>query len=247
MGWKTAVLAYAEGDPAQCLRAAGLLDPAATRDLVARLNPGWSGASAVGRALKDAVYPDEGIVYAGCFGGIDVVCDRAVMIDRPSELPDRFIAAGSGRTTVLHAMHSVSDFLAFAVWEDGKLVRSLSLSPDSGIAEDIGAPLPFEGPFWAGEHLVTPTTGGAPYPLPFHPLDLGEDVAMRGLLGFPLGGQRLPGEVDPWEIQLSGFEVPADNPVTPEQVQEFVRTHRRTAYRMGPGGRLIPVERKGDR
>ncbi|MGW3628080.1 DUF6928 family protein, partial [Streptomyces sp. NPDC000880] len=29
-------------------------------------------------------------------------------------------------------MHSVVDWLAFAVWEDGRLIRSLSLSPDDG-------------------------------------------------------------------------------------------------------------------
>ncbi|MFJ9730973.1 DUF6928 family protein [Streptomyces sp. NPDC101171] len=52
---------------------------------------------------------------------------------RPSELPEHLVAASAGRRLVLHAMHSVVDWLAFAVWEDGRLVRSLSLSPDSGV------------------------------------------------------------------------------------------------------------------
>jgi len=39
---------------------------------------------------------------------------------------------------------------AFAQWVNGKLVRSLSLSPDSGILEDIGPRFPFEEPFWSG-------------------------------------------------------------------------------------------------
>ncbi|WP_433329831.1 DUF6928 family protein [Spirillospora sp. CA-294931] len=32
----------------------------------------------------------------------------------------------------------------FGVWEDGRLLRSLSLSTDGGIGENIGEPLPFE-------------------------------------------------------------------------------------------------------
>jgi hypothetical protein len=55
---------------------------------------------------------------------------------------------------ILHAMHSATDWLGYAVWQDGVLLRSLSLSPDGGITEDIGAPLPFEASFWAGEHPV---------------------------------------------------------------------------------------------
>jgi hypothetical protein len=49
-------------------------------------------------------------------------------------------------------MHSVVDWFAFAVWQDGRLKRSLSLSPDSGVLEDIGAKLPFEEPYWSGKH-----------------------------------------------------------------------------------------------
>jgi hypothetical protein len=51
-------------------------------------------------------------------------------------------------------MHSVSDTLAFAVWKDGVLVRSLSLSPHGGIAEDLGERLEFEEAYWAGEHAM---------------------------------------------------------------------------------------------
>jgi hypothetical protein len=39
---------------------------------------------------------------------------------------EHLIAAAAGRRVVLHAMHSVVDWLAFAVWEDGRLLRSLS-------------------------------------------------------------------------------------------------------------------------
>ncbi|WP_234325325.1 DUF6928 family protein [Streptomyces sp. NRRL WC-3626] len=105
--------------------------------------------------------------------GVEVIGDQEVMIDAPSQLPEHLVAASAGRRLVLHAMHSVVDWLAFAVWEDGRLVRSLSLSPDSGIIENIGEPLPFELNYWAGDRppyvIAWPDKDEEPYPLPFHP------------------------------------------------------------------------------
>lgn len=52
-------------------------------------------------------------------------------------------------------MHSVVDWFAFAVWTDGELVRSLSISGGEGrIIEDIGQRLSFEPPYWEGTHPV---------------------------------------------------------------------------------------------
>src|SRR5262249_10888932 len=123
--------------------------------------------------------------------------------------PPHLLRLGDGRRTVLHAMHSVVDWLAFAIWEDGALVRSLSLDPDSGIVENIGDPLPFEAPYWAGEHPVEPIPGWpseGPYPLPSHPLDLGED-ALRSLFGFTPEGRREADDVPADDIVLPGFRV----------------------------------------
>ena len=55
----------------------------------------------------------------------------------------RFLEGAGAKTVYLHAMHSVVDWFAFAVWHGQKVRRSLSLSPDSGVMEDIGSPLPF--------------------------------------------------------------------------------------------------------
>ena len=109
-------------------------------------------AAGPGGTLGDEIYPAEGIVHAGSFPGIDVLRDRDVMTGRPSQLPGRLLAPDAGRRMILHAMHSASDWLGYAVWQDGVLLRSLSMSPDGGITEDIGAPLLFEASFWAGEH-----------------------------------------------------------------------------------------------
>jgi hypothetical protein len=79
------------------------------------------------------------------------------------------------------------------------------------------------------------------YALPFHPLDLGE-AALRDLLGFVIEGRVLDSDIDAEAVYLAGFEVPDANPITPADVDEFIRTHKRTRYRFGPDGSLIPIE-----
>jgi hypothetical protein len=237
LGAKTALLAYATEDPVESLRLARDFDPAATHALVAATHPAWEGtASSVGD-LFDGCYPPEGTVYAGSFPGIDILCDRDVMDYQPSEFPARYLDAAAGRRVILHAMHSVTDTFAYGIWENGGLVRSLCLSPADGIVENIGDPLQFEAPYWAGEHPA-----GDRYPLPFHPLELGGEAALRALFGFVIEGRRQSTDIDAGSVKLAGFKVPPANPVTKEMLAEFMRTHRRTTYRMGPDGKLIRVD-----
>lgn len=112
------------------------------------------------------------------------------MTGRPSQSPGRLLAPGAGRRVILHAMHSASNWLACAVWQDGVLLRSLSLSPGGGISEDIGAPLPFEASFWAGEHPVA--------------LELG-DAALLALAGFAVEGRPADDLIDPWAVRLISY------------------------------------------
>jgi hypothetical protein len=237
LGAKTALLAYAAKDPVESLRQAREFDPAATRALVAATHPAWDGTASSGGNLSDGCYPPEGTVYAGSFPGIDILCDRDVMDYLPSEFPARYLDAAAGRRVTLHAMHSVTDWFAYAIWENGILVRSLCLSPDDGIAENIGDPLPFEAPFWAGEHPAADQ-----YPLAFHPLELGGGAALRALFGFIIEGRPQLADIDAESVKLAGFQVPPANPVTKEMLAEFMRTARRTTYRMGPDGKLIQVK-----
>lgn len=242
MGAKTALLVFTDGRPADLLRRPPAPDRDRTSALVATIQPGWTGRGGPAGSLSDGIYPPEGLVYAGSFPGIDVLCDQHVMVDRPSQLPAHFREPGAGRRMMLHAMHSTSDWFAYAVWRDGVLLRSLSLAPDYGVIEDIGTPLPFETPFWAGEHPVIPAPPDrSAYPLPFHPLDLGE-ATLRELVGFVIEGQPIDSDIDADAVQLTGFEVPPANPATTADIEEFTRTHKRTRYTMGPGGSLIPIE-----
>lgn len=144
-------------------------------------------------------------MYAACYPGLSVVCTGDVALDRPSELDERFRAEARGRTLYLHAMHSVVDWFAYAIWTgDGQLRRSLSLSPDSGIIENLGTPLAFEAAYWAGEKALQAEEGEEPYPLPFHPLDLAED-ALRSLFGFNYEGMYLDDDPDLEQAVLAGY------------------------------------------
>lgn len=96
MGARTAVLVYTDGEPAELLRDAPDLDPEATKALIAKTNPAWAGtAFSASGSLGDVICPGEGIVFAGVFPGIEVLCDRQLMIERPSQLPARLLAAAS--------------------------------------------------------------------------------------------------------------------------------------------------------
>ncbi|MDX3571107.1 DUF6928 family protein [Streptomyces sp. ID05-47C] len=238
---------YADGDVPELLRRVGAADRDLTATMVRRLYPGWEVEEREGSSLADAVYPPKGTVYAASWPGVEVIGDRGMMIDLPSQLPEHLVAASAGRRLVLHNMHSVVDWLAFAVWEDGRLVRSLSLSPDDGIMENIGEPLPFEQSYWAGEHpadvIPWPDEDEEPYPLPFHPLEMGED-ALRALCGFIQEGRSEENDVHADHIRLHGFRVRDPHGPTPvKQEAELQGAGEATAppifYTFGPDGLLV--------
>jgi hypothetical protein len=103
-------------------------------------------------------------------------------------------------------MHSVVDWFAFARWSDRALVRSLSLSPDNGILEDIGRILSFEEPFWSGQHpAVAEDEEEDAYPFPFHPLELGE-AALREFFGYVLEGFPDSALLEPESIPLVRYK-----------------------------------------
>ncbi|MCQ9132655.1 hypothetical protein KMS84_17915 [Streptomyces sp. IBSBF 2807] len=249
MGAKTGLLVYADGDIPELLRRVGAADRDRTATMMRRLYPGRGVEECEGSVLSDGVYPPEGTVYAASWPGVEVVGDRGMMIDLPTQLPEHLVAASAGRRLVLHNMHSVVDWLAFAVWEDGRLVRSLSLSPDDGVMENIGEPFPFELPYWAGDRSadVIPwpdeDEDEEPYPLPFHPLELGED-ALRALCGFVQEGRPEDGDVNADHIRLHGFRVrdphgsgPVKKEAASQGAGEAIGPPR--FYTFGPDGLLV--------
>jgi uncharacterized protein DUF6928 len=247
MGAKTAILAYSHGSVADRLRTAGPSDPIAAQALVERVLPGYTVEPYEPSDLWDAVYPPDDITYAISVPGLDLVCDRRLALDRPARLPEHLVALAGGRRIVVHAMHSGSDWLSFAEWIDGDVRRSLSLAPDNGVIEDIGQRYAFEEPYWAGEHPVDAIfgeDGDTPYPLPFHPLELGE-VALRHLFGFVIEDIPDPDDIPAEDITVHGFQVidPTGREAAERDARlaEFDSQHRLRTFRFNPDGTMSEV------
>jgi hypothetical protein len=206
MGAKTSMLVYSDGNARETLRTRPTLNRQATDALAHELFP-----SEKLTPLEDGslawTSPDDDEIVIGCLAGVSVVAAVEFGIDYPSRLPSRFVLAGGAGAIHLHAMHSVVDWFAFAVWRAGRLERSLSLSPDSGILEDIGARMAFETPYWAGEHpAVDPDDeDDDAYPFPFHPLDLGE-AALAEFFGYRLEGPIDDNAFEPDTITLMRYK-----------------------------------------
>lgn len=222
MGEKTGILAFGDDIPAR-LRGRPVADAARTRELVEKVHPGYVVEPVGGRALRYATYPPEDVVFASSSTGLDIVCDQRLTFDYPSTVPEHLRRIAGGRRIAMLGAHSVVDWLYYATWSDGALVRLLALSPDGGVIESIGEPLPFEAPYWAGAHPVPPADGPDedPYPLPFHPLDLGQE-ALRELFGFVTDGSHRPGDVPTDEVELLGFRV-TDPSGAEQQSRESLR------------------------
>lgn len=205
MGAKTWMLVYSEGDAREALIRHPPLDRARSRRFARKLFPGERRTTLDDGDLSDTSPPRDELAI-GCFDGVTVVAAFEFCVDCPSQLPNHFVrAAGKGFVT-LHATHSCNDWFAYARWVGGTLTRSLSISPDAGIIEDIGGRLPFEEPFWAGQHspLDENDEEGYDYPIPFNPLDMGEAAALA-LFGFNFEGL-MSNPIDPQTIPLMRFK-----------------------------------------
>jgi hypothetical protein len=204
MGAKTWMLAYVDGSADKILKSNPRLDRSATEALAKRLFPSEKLEPMPDGDLSFTCPPDDEICI-GCFPGLTIVAAKEFGIDYPSRLTPRFLESAGSGTVYFHAMHSAVDWFAYAVWENGTLKRSLSLSPDSGILEDIGPRRSFEEPYWSGGHPATdPEDGEDEYPFPFHPLELGEG-ALLDLFGYQLEGFIDPNNLQPEEISLMRF------------------------------------------
>jgi hypothetical protein len=205
MGAKTWMLVYGTSEPKESLTRTLSLDREATTALVRRLFPSEKLLLLDDGDLSSTCPSDDEIVVAS-YSNLVVMAAKEFAIDCPSKLPSRFIEAFADGVLYLHAMHSAVDWLAFAKWGNGTLKRSLSLSPDSGILEDIGSRLPFEAPYWAGGHpVLDPSEDDAEYPFPFHPLELGE-AALQEFFGYQLEGVVDASQIAPEQIPLMRFK-----------------------------------------
>ena len=200
------MLVYANADVGDALAAHPELDRSRSRELAQELFP------------EDVLEPGEDAdlqhtdprgrdLYVGCYADVSFVAAEEFGIDHPSKLPPRFLDPRYGEWVYLHAMHSVVNWCAFASWHQGALRRSLSLSPDNGIMEDVGERYAFEEPFWAGQHPPVEPGEEDPehaYPLPLHPLELGE-AALAALFGYVIEGSLPNPRFEPESFPLLTF------------------------------------------
>jgi hypothetical protein len=206
MGAKDALLVFTDGDAAEVLRARPALDREAALGVARRLYPQAEVTLLADGTLGANSLPEEGEIYVAGFPGLTIVSILESAGDYPSRTPLVMRGAVATRFAYAHSMHSAVDWFAYAIWDDARLVRALSLAPEDGIIENVGPPLPFERPYWAGEFPVEVDEGEKPYPFPFHPLDLGE-AALRELLGFTFEGPVRDDDPDPWDIPMAGFRI----------------------------------------
>lgn len=205
MGAKTWTLTYSNGNSREILESNPELDRDATNALVRTLFP-----TETIELLEDgelsSTYPEDNEILVGCFPGLSIISATEFGIDFPSKLHSKFLEKATGHTVHLHAMHSVADWFAFAVWKNGTIQRSLSISPEFGIMEDIGPRLLFEEPYWLGQHPVfDPEDEGFDYPFVFHPLELAE-AALREFFGYQLEGSYDPNRLKPEQIPLIRYK-----------------------------------------
>jgi hypothetical protein len=196
------MLVYASANVRESLKSSPRLDREATLQLATSLFP-KEKLEPMGDGDLSYTCPPDDELHIGCFPGVSILAAKEFGIDYPSKLQPSFLSAGDGETIYLHAMHSVVDWLAFAKWSNGRLIRSLSLSPDRDVMEDIGPRLPFEEPFWSGQHPATDDPND--YPLPFHPLEMGE-VALKEFFGYQLEGFGDPAALEPESIPLVKYK-----------------------------------------
>ncbi|MFC8205083.1 DUF6928 family protein [[Kitasatospora] papulosa] len=151
--------------------------------------------------LDLAVWPSPNVVCAASLASQEIICARDLAKNEPSRLTDAICSLAAGRSAYGVFMDSAEDWAAFAVWSADGLVRSLSVSPEVGVIEDVGARFSFEGAFWEGGRPVRSYPG---YALPFHPLELGNE-ALKEFFGFVLEGDEGDSCFDPEDFEVPSF------------------------------------------
>ncbi len=208
MGAKASTIWYVDAlEPVTVLRDHREPDQSAGQALAGRLYPDLSAVPdrVAPIALSAGVGSDE--VYIGCYPGITVVCGAELSLPRPSTLSDTWVRPLASEFTFMVSIDPDNSWGAFAMWERGALRRSFSATTVH-ILEDVGLPLVWERPYWAGEHPIQHPPGIVPDPqsLPFDPQDFA-DEANEQWLGFRYRGEPKPGDLDPQGIVVCGFSL----------------------------------------
>lgn len=198
MGVRFALLGFTDGETPLDLRDQ-VVDAERSAAIAKRLYPRTDYRKAAEVSLLEGGWPPRGEFGIALFPSAVLIATIDAHLYNPVKLHQRYLKAGLGRTTLLITQRSYNDMFAYARWEDGRLIRSLSANPIGKVWENRGIPASFEDPFWAGDHPV-----GGDYPLPFHPLEMGE-AGVEALFGLVYEGYLDRGLVQPEDIVLDVY------------------------------------------
>ena len=202
MGAKTWMLVHANTNVAETLSGSPPLDRDATLLLAASLFSKYK-LEPIGEGDISFTCPPNNEVHIGCFPGVSILAAKEFAIDYPSKLLASFVSPEHGGTVYLHAMHSVVDWFAFAQWVNGCLIRSLSGLPTAAFWKISANGYPLKSRF-APAKIQSPVTV-VRYPLPFHPLEMGE-AALKEFFGYQLEGFGDAPPLQPESIPLVKFK-----------------------------------------
>lgn len=232
MGAKASTIWYVDTpDPTSVLRQTSSTDWDAATALVARLFPEQTAVPDRQGPITSSAAVSPQASFVGCYPGVTVVCGANLSIAKPSMIPESWSRPLASEHTYLIATDPENGWGAFAYWERGTLRRSFSATPIY-IYEDVGLPLVWERPFWAGEHPLVYPPGVMPDPqsLPFHPQEFAE-AANAEWLGFRYTGAPRGDEFDPVSLPVCGFTMYAPGqappPPTPQQQPTAAPTERK--------------------
>ncbi len=200
------ILAMSADLPRLALVAGGLGTAEQSRSELSLLFPGRIGADLPPGDMRSGCASPIGRIYAGTFGEMTVICGQDLI--EIVDLGPAVRAIGKGRLAYRIQLNSVLDAAALDISDStGALVREVMLTNDEGVVFDAGPRLEFERPFWSGDRdpagLHAATFGAE---MPFSPMDFGQE-SVRALFGFGLVGDNRPGDLDPAEIAVYGFEI----------------------------------------
>ncbi|KAA0021205.1 DUF6928 family protein [Antrihabitans cavernicola] len=226
MAAKASTIWYVDApDPHAVLREHPESDHDAAQALAGRLFPDRVAVPTSSAPISAGAGVVANEIFIGCYPGVTVVCSPQLALPRPSEIPGGWIRPLASEQTFLIAFDARHEWGAFAIWERGALRRSFSATKVH-IHEDLGLPLVWERPFWAGEFPIAHPPGVLPDPqsLPFDPQQFA-DAANRKWLTFGYQGDRT-GALEPSAIVVTGFalykegEVPTATPARHQQQQQ---------------------------
>ncbi|MDV7357062.1 hypothetical protein R4282_29100 [Rhodococcus oxybenzonivorans] len=245
VGAKVSTIWYVDTpDPVTVLRGHPQSDPDAAQALASRLYPDLVATPTGSASLSEASAVDQdGTVYIGCYPGVTVVCSADLTIPRPSTLPESWLPVSEFERIYYVASKPGLAWGSFAMWENGKMARSFSATPVH-IHEDLGLPLVWERPYWAGEFPLRYPPGVLPDPqsLPFHPQQFAEG-ANRNWLGFRYTGPREDSELDPKSLPVIAFTVhrPGEGPAADVEEPETPKPEPVSAPVSEPAPAPAPV------